>query len=570
VLFANPPGMSYLMAVPWVLFCSQWGAGYFSTALNLLAVPLSYRAGRLAGGRAVGLAAAALVAINPWVIYFSHGTWVQGLLPFWTALACALLLAALFGRAPRGRWLFAALLALAGLTQMYLLALLSLAPAGLILLLNRRRLPWRALLAGAAALAAATGLFGWQLARDWTDQAPKVARFFETGTPAHFDRAALNHAARMVTGADYEYVFGNDGSPAWLVRRALGQIVATALGAALALGGLRAGWRVARRRPDADLWLAVLIWWVVPIAALTYTSHPVDIAYLLLSLPAGYVLAAPILAPIARGRLGLAALGAYSFVLIAAGTAQVAAQPAGQSLDELSIAGAMQLRPVAQSLADQYHLDEFYTSLDSASLTAKVGRPLRAVSWVPLPQVELFQVGHPAVYMRAGSSRATPLRLASPVGEVDYPGPAVVSFDLIRAYTRAELDALPQHAVGWPSAQGLTLVGYDLELGNQALWVYWTVDALVDGREHWLYAPYAHVVDAQGRMAANAGAPGLPGYYYRPGDVFLSHITMPPLPTGDYRLELGLYDGVHGLSLSLEPPGGAPITDHYATRLVAP
>jgi 4-amino-4-deoxy-L-arabinose transferase-like glycosyltransferase len=85
ILFANPPGMSYLMAVPWALFGSEWGAAYFSAALNLLAVPLIYQAARRAGGRGTGLAAAALAAANPWLVYFSRGTWVQGLLPFWTA-----------------------------------------------------------------------------------------------------------------------------------------------------------------------------------------------------------------------------------------------------------------------------------------------------------------------------------------------------------------------------------------------------------------------------------------------------------------------------------------------------
>jgi hypothetical protein len=182
--------------------------------------------------------------------------------------------------------------------------------------------------------------------------------------------------------------------------------------------------------------------------------------------------------------------------------------------------------------------------------------------------VELFQVGQPAVYLRLEHGGRPPaLRLADTVAEVDYPGQAFVTFDLIRAYTRAEVAALPQHRVGWPSDQGLTLVGYDLEPGNQDLWVFWAVDTLVDGRQAWLYAPYAHVVDAQGRTTASASAPGLPGYYYRQGDVFLSHITLPPVPAGAYDLDLSMYDGLHQLDLRLEPPGGTAI-DYYRDALV--
>jgi 4-amino-4-deoxy-L-arabinose transferase-like glycosyltransferase len=579
VLVANPPGMSYLMAVPWLLFGSLWGATYFTIGLNVLAVPLTYQAGRLAGGQRTGLAAATLVAANPWANYFSRGTWVQGLLPFWTTLTCALLLLALFGRAQqrcrasKAGLLFGALAALTGLTQMYLLALLSIAPVALILLLNWRRVPKRGLVAGGAVLAIATAWFGWQLARDWPNQAPKVAEFFKTSQPAHFDWTALNHAARFVTGADYEAVFGNDGTPAWQWRRKLGQMVAPLLGVVLALGLLRAVWRIANRRPDAGLWLALLIWWAVPIAALSYSSHPVNIVYLVLSLPAGYVLAAPILAPLASRRLGppaLLGLCAYSFVLVAAGTAQVAAQPAAYSLDYLSVGAVLKVTAVAQAVAGEYHLDEFYTPLLSESLTAKVGQPLQAISWSPLPEVELFQVDRPSVYMRLEHGGRPPaLRLGTTVAEVAYPGQALITFDLIRAYTRAELAALPQHRIGWRSEQGLTLVGYDVEPDNHSLWMYWTVDTLVDGREQWLYAPFVSVSDEQGRLMGRTGAPGLEGYFYRGGDVFLSHVMLPAMPAGEYHLDLGMYDGIHQLSLYLLPPGGARI-DYYRGKLVIP
>jgi hypothetical protein len=76
-------------------------------------------------------------------------------------------------------------------------------------------------------------------------------------------------------------------------------------------------------------------------------------------------------------------------------------------------------------------------------------------------------------------------------------------------------------------------------------------------------------LDAQGKVWARAGAPGLPGYYYRQGDVFLSHLTLPALPPGEYSLDLGMYDGIHQVSLYLLPPGG-PSIDYYRGQLVIP
>src|SRR5258708_22279143 len=73
VLFANPPGMAYIMAVPWALFGSEWGAVYFSAALNLLAVPLIYQAPRRAAGRPAGAGPAGPAGPHPPVVFFFPG-----------------------------------------------------------------------------------------------------------------------------------------------------------------------------------------------------------------------------------------------------------------------------------------------------------------------------------------------------------------------------------------------------------------------------------------------------------------------------------------------------------------
>ncbi len=115
----------------------------------------------------------------------------------------------------------------------------------------------------------------------------------------------------------------------------------------------------------------------------------------------------------------------------------------------------------------------------------------------------------------------------------------------------------------------MTLIGYDLSPTGHQLTVYWLIEALAEERNGWLYAPYAHLINAQGRQAANVSAPGLSGHYYRLGDVYLYRIDLPDLPAGDYQLELGLFDGLHQLGITFLPSGDTP-RPFYRASLTLP
>ncbi len=571
LLFSNPAGMSYMVLLPWAAFGTGWGVHFCVAALNALVVPLTYRLVRqMIGPRLPGAAnaAAALAAFSPWLIHYSRGAWVQGLLPLWSVMAFTLLAEALWAARlssrQRGARLLAGLLALTALTQMYLLAFLMVAPAALILWLGRRGLAGvpvrRALAAGAVVFGLATGLYGIQLARDWPAQSARLQRFSAPSEPLVVQRAALEHAARLVTGRDYEVTWGNDASAAWQQRRVAGLALSTLLAAALIVGVARAAWRLVRREPDAGFWAAALLWWGVPVLAMTVTRHPVHIVYLVLTVPAGYVLAAPVLAFLARRwwGAGLALLlGVHTLSLLSAVATLTAAQPIGASLDELSLRAAEPFGRTVRQLAAQYTLDEFYAPLEPASLSARSGLDLASASWAVLPQVPQFPVGRPAAYIQFGRGQAPPrLRLAERVALLEYPEGDFVAFDLVPAYTRQQVSALPEHPLEWPSQQGLTLVGYDLPPSGEVLRLYYAVDTLEPARTEWLFGPYAHVIDAQGQVVGNVDAPGLPGYYYRQGDVFVADLHLPDLPAGAYRLEMGLFDGLHGQGVTFVPPSG--------------
>jgi hypothetical protein len=254
------------------------------------------------------------------------------------------------------------------------------------------------------------------------------------------------------------------------------------------------------------------------------------------------------------------------FWLIHADRAAVAARPAGEGLDRLAISTLPQFQKTVSHLLDTYPTNELYISLDTASLTAKAGRALQAISWSEPPTLTLFVLGQPAIYAHSETSA---IPLSARAAQINYPDNDTLAFDVIPAYTRAQLADTPRYAVDWPTAQGLTLLGYDVENTPPTLTTYWLMEALAEERGQWLYAPYAHLINRAGQMVANVGGPGLPGYYYRPAEAHLIRMALPELPPGEYQLEVGLYDGVHGLGATFLPPA-APPQPAYTASLIWP
>ncbi len=564
VLYSNPPGMAYLAAVPWALFGTEWGTHCFMALLNLLAVPLVYNLMRRHGDGWQARAAALLAATNPWVIQGSRNTWVQGLLILGSTLIFGLLCRAIFSAGRnRARSFFFMLAALAAHTQMYLPAFLTLAPVSVIALLNLRRLPWRGAWLGLPVFALTTGVYIYHLAADWDFQSSRTARFFNPSAPVRVSNAALEHALRFVTGRDYEITHANEDLPALQMRRAMPLTISLGLTLVMVGGLARAVWRSLSRAPDTAFWLATLIWWITPVAALTASRYPVHNFYLQLTMPAGLVLAAPLLAPLTRRWRGLALaaiLGLNSFLLLHAWGLSIAAHPAAAGLDSLSLRAAFSFRRTAEAVLDKLEIEELYVALRPESLRAKVGRDVKVVNWFHLPDLQILRTDRPAVYIREEHGQPPgPLPLAERAALLGFPGNDYIAFDVIPAYSAEELASLVSTRVEWPMTEGLTLLGYDLAPNGSQLISYWMVASLVDERDQWLFAPFAHVFDAQGSDLVNVGGLAVPGDAYRLGDVYRYQMTLPDLPTGEYTLALSLYDGVHGgLTATFLPPGEDP------------
>jgi 4-amino-4-deoxy-L-arabinose transferase-like glycosyltransferase len=146
---AHPPVYAYTLALPYILTRDFLWVAAFRVMLDVAAVAMTGWIGRRYFDARVGLLAALLFAVGPWVIQFARKTWLAPL-PLFHALLLFGLLEALRRREPRG-WAIAGLgLALSlgtHLASVYLIPVVIVA-----LLLARDTLRWRPCAIGLAPL----------------------------------------------------------------------------------------------------------------------------------------------------------------------------------------------------------------------------------------------------------------------------------------------------------------------------------------------------------------------------------------------------------------------------------
>ena len=579
---SNPPGQAYASLLPLLIWNSYWLTFWFITTLNVLAVPLLYRLSRDLLGETTALIAAFLFAVSPWVIDYSRASWSSALLPVGCVLVLGLLLRALSpGSRRRNATMLAMFVSLALLGQTYFLALVlvPIQAAG-VLLTRWHRIPWRGLWAGAAILGASLALYGVAIAANLPAQLLEAGRLGQdASTHATIMRQSVEFGLSYVTGQGYY-----DG----LLPPAMAHVLEWALGLAFGLGVLRAGLRLIRRQPGAWVDGALLVWWIIPVAVLSYNSQPLYQWHLRSTLPAGQLLAAAGIAWLVelkpRLRPGWLAAGAglalASFSVLHITAAADAAQPGpkpGARLDEITLNAGQQMGALLNQFLNTYQVGELYSDLPDVVPTAWTGRPVSVVSWSIENRLVILPDDRPALYLRTNwGAPPDGVPLSTRVQVFTWPGNAFTSLDLIPAYTRAQEAALPRVRLDWPSDTGLTLLGYTpgapLRQGQTSVvTTYWRIDSLTEDRGQYIFGPYLHLVNADGSLAVNVSSPGLPGYYYRAGDLYIETIDVPipvNLSPGTYNLDLGLYDGLHTTGTMFHPAGQADQEFYRTTATV--
>lgn len=183
---SNPP-LYYVLAWGWAkaFGTGEFGLRSLSALFGAATVPLAYCVGAELSSRRAGLIAAALVAVNPMLIWYSQEARSYALLVFFCAASLYFFVRALRTRRGRDLALWALASALALCSHYFAFFAVAIEALWLLVALRSR---WRAVLP-ALSLVAATGLALLPLIAaqvnpkhiGWIDFTPLSTRFFQTG-----------------------------------------------------------------------------------------------------------------------------------------------------------------------------------------------------------------------------------------------------------------------------------------------------------------------------------------------------------------------------------------------------
>jgi len=571
VFLNNPPLMDYIQAIPLRLWDSPYAVYLFIILLNTAAIWFVYLTARALLGEWAALVAALLYAVNPWLVFDSRATWCPALMPLWTTLIAWGLWPAM--STERGDWRrvtvgFGALVAMMGA---YIQSWGLLAQVVPLAALFRRRLPRKGIVIGAVLLALLVLLYGLALAQNLDVDRNNLARFF-SGGPLKLSRTALEHALRLVTGRDFDYVYTREMTADYTWRRLASLAAGYALALALAAGAVRAA--LSLRRPGAGRRVAavLLIWFLVPVLLMSVTSHPVNPNYLLLSCPAGTLLAAWGIDALPRQRwarygaaVGLAAIALLFSLNLQRAADQVAAQPLEPGFENWSLSLAARMGRLVRDLAGNGPRPiRIAAEGNEAMLTSASGRYVTTLHGLDYPNYVVLPGLEPLLYVLSNRpverGALGPLEETFPQETIEGPGGQSVSFVRVQPYSREAALALPAVKLDWPSEAGLTLLGYTLSGERRAgepliCTTYWRVDELKADRWQWFVGAFYHLRDQTGREVANVSGHGQWASQWRLGDVYVERMSI-PVPAdarrGVYQFEFGLFDTIHNRNYSLE------------------
>ncbi|GAB4547521.1 MAG: hypothetical protein OHK0023_09000 [Anaerolineae bacterium] len=556
VLFANPALTGYLYILPLVISRSPFAVYLFVIALNLLGVWLAYLGMRHLWREPAALIGMFLMAVNPWLVEYSRTSWVQALLPFFVPLVFWLFVPIWLGIAPKPRRRFLlGCVALAGLTQTYLLAFLTLLPVAILSLIYRKQIGTRTFLIGAILFALPTSLYGLGLLSESAQTLSRIQTFSQG--EAKLSLEALDHALRLVTGREYAAARGlaapiEDS----LLRFNVSEIAHLALLMAM-FGGLAILLASGEKRVALVITAA---WFGIPIIAMSYVSQQVHPFYLLLTLPIGHCVAGiglgelwcklhktrldtlrwlGVLLLLALGVLG--ALNAIRYAeesLITPGIDGLTALPVGEGVAMAQQLIQQQLPPEGVVVAD----------VDEWILNSFVGR-LFPVERDTDTRRTLYFPSAGGLYLyfdKAGMTPNFPLPDAESRQYIFADGSAVTTFVVPNTPPTFQI---PFNA---PTDRGLMLIGAtqtgDLAAGSTlSLQLAFRVNELPADRANWLLSPFVHVYDATNRRVLIVDGSATPGWTWRLGDIHLKmmHFQIPNDAAMPLRFVVGLYDGVN-------------------------
>jgi 4-amino-4-deoxy-L-arabinose transferase-like glycosyltransferase len=575
VFLDNPPLMAYLQTIPLLLWRSVWSAYFFITALNTIAIWFVYQTTRKILSDRAALLAAFLFAISPWVVHYSRMPWVQGLLPLLTAVVAWGLWPVMVTKKGPARNVFIAMLAVTAMTLSYILGIAILLPVAVLILIYFRDIPKRPLYAGLLILIISLILFGVGISRNEERNSANLQSFI-SANEIGLNTQALEHAVRFVTGLDYESQSGMVEETIPLV--ALSRLAYVLLGLGLLAGVIRALLSLRRGGQNQRLGVVLLVWFLAPVLGLLFLPYLVHPHYLLLSLPAGQVLAAWGVVPLFRqprwrsvGIVTLLAIACLFGLNIRRAGQAVVDSPSGDSFNGWALADIATIGDTIRELASGSGFPRRIVAEDNSPLLSGISATyVDSMSELDYPDFMLLPGQEPLLYVFLNREPESTLlgshEQSFPDRTIQVADGTTVSFVRLLPYERDQALLLPQTTVDWTSDAGLTFLGYTLETlppyraGHSfVVTTYWRVEGLNRDRLEWLVTPYIQVLNADWQIMANESSRGQWGYRWQLGDVYIQRQTV-PLPDyvepGEHQLLIGLSNPIDETSFALNSPSG--------------
>jgi len=580
----NPAGASYGWALIALIDRSPLLPIVVSIVLSTLGIAMLFDLGRRFWGWRSGVVAAALASASIYAVYIARGTWIQGQLEFAAIGTAWLVWRGLAEVRPR-RML--AGFGFAALTMQTYLATMAVGPLAMVsCALAWRRLRDHATLRRAALLGAGLCVlsavcFGVLLLtqgqRSLGDFQSRYTQAARRSDSQPLD--ALTYALTIPNGTDFDFTQELVGG--WRYRLddsaiVLNQLIAALLSMLVIIGVLRLVWQL-RGKPQANAnasfaaqW--VLAWFAVPVlmgiaAVLVNPALALRPQYLLLTSPAGYLLAgaslAPLRQPLQRWLNGVAA-GVCAVALlngaprIAANIDAIGTHPFADRIDFLPVGAQIKMGQIWRSSCAEVANPQLHYWTASAKMTAKGIRQGGAQFGATTgARSNLWQVqpGGGTCTSRMDFEPAVPLAhaLATPITLSLNADTQVVTY---RSVPLDDAAVQAQLAITRPLWLSLNwqLLGYTVPTQMRAgqvltLTQAWRIVTLPDtAHDDWDYTLYVHLIAPDGTTMPLVETGQLPpGLLWRPGDYVLGEVSA-ALPTdlapGQYTLQVSLYDRV--------------------------
>lgn len=526
-------------------------------ALNSVGAALIYRLGVATIGVTGAVIAGLLYAINPWMIEYTRSPWSYSVMPF---LLCLLALALWRILTTEGRrQTRAVMIAMVSTTMITLVTLTGyfILPTLVVLCgVFRRWLPWRKLWVALPIFLIPTLVFAVALLIQWQQTSHQAEAFLGASQSSALRPEPLLHTLRLVTGADYELLRGSEAPIRdQALRHGLSWGLQIAILLLIVTGILRLGWLARFSTRQRTVLLLLLPTLLTPILLMSYNSALIHPFYLMVTLPAGYLLAGagaqgwwqwnmarPVL------MVGLACFSVMMLVNSERYDEETQAIPGAHELTALPLGAGLALGNVIMQQPERVvftNVQEWIIqSFSGHAVTVNRTADNRTRMLVP-------PVGGLIVSMQPAEQ---PLVQTTVLKQFDLVDGSLIRVEQVTADTWQPASFQPYKC---QQSGAVALLGYRVtpQADGWLLDVYWRVNqppaTLSD-----LYSLAVHVFENDQRILIADGKP-IASDQWQAGAVLAQRARLLLNPALAYRIKVGLYDGASGHSVDVQTPDSA-------------